>query len=95
MAGYVIVDNKVTDEALYEEFRTQVAETVAAHGGRYLVRSASAEAIDGDWEPGRMVVVEFESVAAAKAWLASPDYAAAKANRIKSATASVIVVQGV
>ncbi len=95
MAGYVIVDNEITDEALYAEFRGRVAATVAAHGGKYLVRGGAAESIEGDWKPHRIVVVEFDSVEQARAWLSSPEYAELREIRLKSANASVIVVEGV
>ena len=36
MAGYVIVNDEVTDESVFAEFRNRVAATVEAHGGRYL-----------------------------------------------------------
>ena len=94
MAGYVIVNNEVTDEALHAEFREQAAATVKAHGGKYLVRGA-AEAIEGEWVPDRIVIIEFGSVEQAKAWLNSPEYAETKKLRMKAASASVIVVEGV
>lgn len=95
MAGYVIVDNEITDEALYAQFRARVAATVAAQGGKYLVRGGAAESVEGDWKPHRIVVVEFDSVEQAQAWLNSPAYAELREIRLKSANASVIVVEGV
>ena len=95
MAGYVIVDNEITDEALYAQFRARVAATVAAYGGKYLVRGGAAESVEGDWKPHRIVVVEFDSVEQARAWLNSPEYAELREIRLKSANASVIVVEGV
>ena len=95
MAGYVIVDNEITDEALYAQFRARVAATVATYGGKYLVRGGAAESVEGDWKPHRVVVVEFDNVEQAKAWLNSPEYAELREIRLKSANASVIVVEGV
>ena len=95
MAGYVIVHNEITDEPLFAEFRQRVAATIEAHGGRYLVRGGATEVIDGDWVPERIVVVEFDSVEQARAWLSSPEYTAIKDIRVKSANASVIIVEGV
>ena len=95
MAGYVIVDLQITDAEVYAEFREQVAGTVEAHGGRYLVRGGSAETIEGDWAPERLIVMEFDSVAQVKTWLASPEFTDLREIRLKSATANVIVVEGV
>ena len=95
MAGYVILNNGITDQAVFAEFREGIAATVEAHGGKYLVRGGVTEAIEGDWIPDRMVVVEFDSVEQARTWLNSPEYARLKEIRMRSATASVIIAEGV
>ena len=95
MAGYVIVNHEVTDEALYTEFRKRVAGGIEAHGGRFLVRGGATEVMDGEWVPDRIVVVEFDSVEQARAWLTSPEYTEAKEIRMKAASTSVILVEGV
>ena len=95
MAGYAIVHNAVTNEALYAEFRERAAATIAKYGGKYLVRGGAAEVMEGDWVPDRIVVVEFASVTQAKAWFNSPEFAEAKQLRTKCATANVIIVEGV
>ena len=95
MAGYAIIHNAVTDEALYAEFREQAAATIEQYGGRYLVRGGAAEAVDGDWVPDRIVVVEFASVTQAKAWFNSPEFAEAKQIRTQCADAIVVIVEGV
>ena len=51
--------------------------------------------MDGDWVPDRIVVIEFDSAEQAKAWLTSPEYSEIKNIRMKAASASVIVVEGV
>ena len=89
------MNNEITDQALFAEFRERVAATVQAHGGRYLVRGGAAEAMEGDWIPYRIIVVEFDSVELARTWLSSPDYSELKEIRVKAANASVIVVEGV
>lgn len=95
MAGYVIVNDEISDEAGFAEFRQKVGATVAAHGGRYLVRGGATEVIDGDWAPDRLVVIEFDSVDQAKAWLNSAEFLAIKDLRVSSASASVVVAEGV
>lgn len=95
MAGYAIIHNAVSDESLYAEFREQAAATIEQYGGKYLVRGGAAEAVDGDWVPDRIVVVEFASVAQAKDWFNSPEFAEAKQARAKCADAIVVIVEGV
>ena len=68
MPAYVIADIEITDAAGYEEYRRRVPATVAQYGGRYLVRGGAAETLEGDWQPRRLVVLEFPSIAQARRW---------------------------
>jgi uncharacterized protein (DUF1330 family) len=95
MAAYVIVDIEITDPAGYEEYKRLAAPTVAAYGGKYIVRGGVVETLEGDWSPKRLVVLEFESAARARQWLSSPEYSAARQLRHKYARSRMIVVEGV
>ena len=94
MAAYAVINDEVTDEAVFAEFRARIGEVVAAHGGRYLVRGGAHEVADGDWTPGRLVILEFDDVDKARGWLNSPEYAELREIRRKSAKASVVIVEG-
>lgn len=95
MAGYIIVDVRVTDPEAYERYKAAVPATLAAYGGRFLVRGGRSEMLEGDWEPNRVVVLEFESVEQAKAWWGSQEYAAPKRLRQSASVGNMIVVEGV
>lgn len=95
MSALIIVDIEVTDPVLYEEYKRLASASIAAHGGRYLVRGGASEVLDGEWTPRRMVVLLFDSVEQAKAWRASPDYAEAKKVREGCARLNMVVVEGV
>jgi uncharacterized protein (DUF1330 family) len=94
MSAYVVVQVTVTEPEKYDEYKTQVAPTIEAHGGRYLVRGGATETLEGDWDPGRLVILEFPTVEQAKAWWASEEYRQPKALRHAAATSMVLVVQG-
>jgi uncharacterized protein (DUF1330 family) len=94
MAGYIIVDVQITDPAAYERYKAAVPATLAAYGGKFLVRGGRAETLEGNWEPNRIVVVEFESVEKAKAWWSSQEYAAPKQLRQSASLTKMIVVEG-
>ena len=95
MAAYVIVDIEVTDPARYEDYKKLAGAAVEAHHGRYVARGGRTEGLSGDWSPSRLVILEFESVEAAKAWEGSPQYTAAKKVRNEASHANMIVVEGV
>ena len=94
MPGYVIGDIDVTDPAAYEEYRKLVPATVAKYGGKYILRGASYEKVEGDWSPKRLVMLEFESLERAKEWYNSPEYNEAKSLRHKAATSNILIVDG-
>ena len=95
MRAYVIADIEVRDPAVYEKYKSLAPPAIAAHGGRYLARGGRTEALEGSWSPSRAVILEFPSLAQAKAWWASAEYAEGKALRQSCATADIIVVEGV
>jgi len=94
MAGYVIFDIEVRDPAGYEEYRRLGAPTVADWGGRFLVRGGEAAALEGGWQPHRIVVLEFDDAARARAWYESPAYAAARAIRARTARSRGVLAEG-
>lgn len=51
--------------------------------------------LEGDWHPGRIVVLEFPTADKAKAWWDSPDYRKARSIRHACARSRMIVVEGV
>ena len=93
-AAYVIGDIKVTDPDTYEKYRAGVPATIAAHGGKYLVRGATGEVAEGTWAPNRMVVLEFENMERAKDWYHSPEYAELKRIRQSASTGNLIFAKG-
>lgn len=94
MPAYVIANIDVTNPAGYEEYRKRVAPTVAAHGGRFLARGGSMEVLEGSWAP-RLVIIEFPSMAALKAWYDSPTYRPLIELRNRNATSRVVAIDGV
>lgn len=94
MTALIIVDIEVTDLTRYEDYKKLASASIAAHGGRYLVRGGRSEVLDGDWTPRRLVVLEFDSLEQAKKWRASPEYAEAKKVRESCARSNMIVVEG-
>jgi uncharacterized protein (DUF1330 family) len=95
MAAYVIAEIQVTDPTGYEEYRGTVGASIEQYGGKFLVRAGKVEVLEGDWQPGRLVVIEFASADRARAWWSSEPYREPKAIRERTATTKLIVVEGV
>jgi uncharacterized protein (DUF1330 family) len=94
MSAYVIADVEVLDSAGYEAYRQQVPATIAAFGGRYLVRGGALTVLEGDWAPKRCVILEFPSMAQLKAWYDSPAYVPLRAIRERTTKSRLVMVEG-
>jgi len=95
MAAYIIVQVEVTDPEPYDTYRKQVAPTLEAYGGEFVVRGGDMEVLEGDWPWPRCVVLRFKDVETAKAWHGSEAYAPLKALRQSASKGNMIVVDGV
>jgi uncharacterized protein (DUF1330 family) len=95
VAAYVIVEVNVTDPQLFGEYAKGVPATIAAYGGKYVVRGGAVESKEGGWTPKRVVVLEFPSLEQARKWYHSPEYKPLLEMRLKAANAKLILVEGV
>jgi uncharacterized protein (DUF1330 family) len=74
MTAYAVFEVTITDSSFQERYMDPTARLVAKHGGRYIALG-SPEKIEGDRKPpSALVILEFPSVEAAKAWHEDPDY---------------------
>jgi uncharacterized protein (DUF1330 family) len=94
MPAYFIVNIDVTDPVGFETYRSLAAPTIAAAGGRYRIRGGNVQVLEGQWQPKRLVMLEFDSVAAALEWYESDEYAPVKAIRERTARSEVVIVEG-
>ncbi len=95
MSAYIIVDIEIQDPEIYARYSAVVSATVEQYGGKYLVIGGKPEALEGDWLPKRIVVLEFPSAEQAKKWWSSEEYREPKALRLASTRSKMIVVEGV
>jgi uncharacterized protein (DUF1330 family) len=94
MPVYMIISAEVTDSRAYEEYKSKVPALVAKFGGRYLVRGGKILNVIGDWNPGRIIVLEFPSHERLQEWLGSPEYAPLAAIRARATKSKGLVVDG-
>ncbi len=94
MKGYVVIDTEILDAEAFAEYVEKSTAVITAQGGRFLVRTSDAEAFDGGWEPKRIVIIEFESMEAARSCVSSAEYNALNDLRHSAANSRIIVVEG-
>ncbi|HEV8105892.1 MAG TPA: DUF1330 domain-containing protein [Burkholderiales bacterium] len=94
MSAYVIGEIEVTDSAVYEDYRKQVAATVQKYDGKFVVRGGKVEALEGGWLPRRLVMLEFPSMEQAQKWYRSSEYAPLIALRQRASRGKLVLVEG-
>jgi uncharacterized protein (DUF1330 family) len=95
MPAFVIVETDITDPERYEHYKAASPSAIAAGGGRFLVRGGELVVLEGDWQPTRLVMLEFEDLAAAKRWYESEVYQEANRLRDGAAHMRMVAVQGI
>ncbi|HEY5405656.1 MAG TPA: DUF1330 domain-containing protein [Ginsengibacter sp.] len=95
MPAYIIVDITITNTEMYEEYKKLTPASVAAYQGKFIVRGGATETLEGDWQPGRFVMLEFPNADLAREWWHSTEYAPAKNIRQLSASTNMILAEGI
>jgi len=94
MSAYIIANVRVTDPMRYEQYKKLSTLAMQAHGAEVCVRGGEVNVLEGDWQPDRMIVLKFPTVAKARAFYDSPEYAKAREARTGAATMRMVVVEG-
>jgi uncharacterized protein (DUF1330 family) len=94
MPAYIIVDVSISDHEEYEEYKKLTPAAISDYDGKFIVRGGHTETLEGNWNPERIVVLEFPTFERAKEWWNSDVYSAAKAIRHRSAKTKMIVTEG-
>jgi uncharacterized protein (DUF1330 family) len=91
MPVYVIGEAHVFNPEAMTSYGSMVVESVKAYGGRYLARGARPEVLEGG-PAHNILIIEFDTAAAARRWYASPEYQAAKAVRQGNSNLRLLLV---
>ncbi len=94
--GYVVIDTEVHDPEAYADVLANMPSAIEANGGRFVVRTSDAEPIEGGWTPKRLVILEFESLDAARGFLNSAEYMALSDVRQRAANfnSRIVIAEG-
>lgn len=91
MPAYVIANIDVHDPEGYAAYKALSGPAAERYGGRFVARGGASEILEGDWEPRRIVVLEFADADAARRWHDSPEYREARAIRERTASTQMIL----
>lgn len=94
-SAYIIASVDVTDPQQYEQYKIFSTQAMQAHGAEVCIRGGQVQVLEGDWNPGRTVVLKFSSVEEAKTFYNSPEYTLARNAREGAAIMRMVLVEGV
>ena len=94
MAGYLVATVHITNPAGFGEYLKGIEGLSAQYGGEVMVRGQVSEVLEGDAPDGlRVIVSRYPDGAAAKAYLNSPEYQAAKQHRVGAAEVNMLLLE--
>lgn len=91
---YIIGTITITHPEGYKAYAAEVPKTVAAAGGRYLVRGGASTLLEGETLGERHVILEFPSRAAAEGWYNSIEYQKILPYRKNNSIGTIELVEG-
>ncbi len=94
MPAYIVVETDIHDAEQYELYKQASPAAVAAGGGRFIARGGALTVLEGDWQPKRIVLLEFPDMEAAERFYESPEYQDAKRLREGAAGFNMVAVEG-
>jgi uncharacterized protein (DUF1330 family) len=95
MAAYVIFDVDIRDPGRYQEFMLGVKPALERAGAKYLARGGAHKVYEGDWEPRRIVLLEFPSVEAFESFYSGATYQGLKGVRDACSSARLVSLEGI
>lgn len=95
MAVYMVFTREKTlDATEMATYSQQVGETLADHPIKILAAYGRQEVVEGPEVEG-VVILEFPSFEAAKAWYDSPEYRKVREHRFRGAEYRGVIVEGI
>ncbi len=94
MSVFMLVEARTIDLEKYSQYISQVSRLVVQYGGRYLVRGGKITPLGNDWNPERIIILEFPSEERIREWLSSPEYKAIAPLREAGAETRAVLLEG-
>jgi len=92
--GYIILTEAINDPDGMIAYGKAAGPTMASGGAKILAVETKPEVVEGDWHGSQTVVLEFESVDAARAWYFSEGYQQAAKLRQAAADCNAVILSG-
>jgi uncharacterized protein (DUF1330 family) len=95
MSAYLVVDTKIHNLVIYQEYMKLAKPIAEKYGGIYRVRGGTLDVRESElWAPTRVVIIDFSELSSAQAFLDSDEYTPVKAMRLISAKCTLFIIDG-
>lgn len=94
MPAYILIELKMDERTWLRDYVPPVEALIAKHGGRYIARAFEYEQLEGERRPDVVVILEFPSMDAARAWYNDPEYVPFLKARLAAAKGDLFLVPG-
>ena len=94
MSAYLILDTKIENTEVYEQYKKLAKPIAEKYGGSYRVRGGAITVIENTlWTPTRIVIIDFPDVNSAQDFIDSKEYAPVKLLRQGSSQCTTFIVE--
>lgn len=94
MPAYVLIEIEIHDRDTYFQYIEKARPIVESYGGRYLVRGGQTTPLFGDWNPERIILIEFPSRENIERCFSSTEYLDIKNLREDSTLTRSVILEG-
>ncbi len=92
--GYFMITEDIKNEDGLNAYSSKALPTILQSGGKPIIVARDAEVLEGTWHGTQTIVIEFDSVDAARAWYNSDAYQAVIGERHAAAESNAVIVGG-
>jgi uncharacterized protein (DUF1330 family) len=94
MAAYVFFDAVSVHPERMSAYRDKALASIKAFDGKLVAATGNIESREGDWQPTRIVMLEFPSMEKARAWYESPEYQEILPIRLSANKDKMVIFEG-
>ena len=94
MSVYFMASIRIDDPLEYQKYLDRAGEVFSRFNGSYLAVDQNPEVLEGTWDYGRAVLIQFETREDFEAWYNSEDYQEILQYRFAAADSDTILIHG-
>ena len=94
MSVYMIIEVQVKNNETYSKYIEKVPEIISKYGGSYLAQGGKTISMTGNWNPEKIVLIEFETIEQLQKCFQSTEYLEIAPLREQSTVSKAIIVDG-